>query len=396
MELERKYKIAIVVVVLVGLGVALYFMFRPAAAADATDAPPSYVPLPTDNATTTPPAAKAVTTTTPAPAAVTTTTPPAAAATTPAAAAATPLIQIKMQRPAGNTTVTKASAQPLTTYTRTLPVLTTTVALWYDATCTENIVDDTNQSVTPALKDGMPVRAWGPMLGTTWAGPIENTLIASNVSSSGPPMVRFPQPNRPGVLVPTGGIMGSRTPIPVSLFGRAVFVVCTLTALPTSTDPMMTILTDRETLPGQIGSVILRADFDTVAPRMVSWLRRSDGWSPSYWPAAGTPVVVNQVTVWCLQYTQEGPHITLRQLPNAVLQNTTPFSQGMANTSVGTPAKSELKIGGWRAQADGESSSYTGEYGKCILHEIVVFSNSLPEAELVSVYNSLVQKWQRI
>lgn len=271
-------------------------------------------------------------------------------------------------------------------FLRNLPDLDTAVAIWFNATCPENLVGAGLHGSDLPLAEGAAVRAWAPMLGTPWAGSPGDTLVAASFDDATCPRVHYPQPQKPGVRVMPGGLLGTRTPASVPLFGRCVFVVCTLR--PSTITAFATVLTDRGAPDGPVGSVILRAD----GARMAVYLRRSDRWFGSLW-AGDLPG--DRPRVWGFQYTEDGGDVLLRCVPNQTTLGTAAVgAQVMPNVSGAPDAPyGELQVGGWRNSGALETDGGT-EAGDCTVHEVVVFEDALSDADMLAVYASLVLMWQ--
>ena len=233
--------------------------------------------------------------------------------------------------------------------------------------------------------------AWGPLLGTPWAASVNDVLVASNVAQVVP--VKQAQTTTPSLYLPMpkGGVLASNGPASVPLFGRAVFVVCTFVTVPTDASQLYTVFTDRDSMAGSVGQVILRADPGAEGARMVTWVRAADGWFAT--PYIGPPGVVKpgETRVWGFQYVQNGADLQVTHIPAAAAGSVS-LETTKGKTASPPPSARRLQVGAWRAYGAALGDP-VAEQGDVALHEIVVFRGAMADADLQAVYQSLVRKW---
>lgn len=85
--------------------------------------------------------------------------------------------------------------------------------------------------------------------------------------------------------------------------------------------------------------------------------------------------------------------MVLKHLPHSFAGANVPEVITLPGTTLPTGYSSELTLGGWRSDPTQTTDGGT-EHGVCTVHEVIITSSVLTDAELQGVYGKLRTKWQ--
>lgn len=280
-------------------------------------------------------------------------------------------------------------------YTSTLPAsVQTRILVHYDATDGSNVL-----GTTAAVRSaGGAVARWRPSEtsddGRRWE---LQTAVRTGVATG--PELRFigTGTDAPGVFLPTGTMLGTGSGgATLSLFNRAVFLVVTVHRQ-SNTPNVRHLLGNRGLSDPKGGDVFLRVDADNTHPEgpYVVYADLGAGnfvgspfgrYQDRYGPPLDAPFV------WAFQLVTTTTTTTLKRIGLAGAQFAVE-TVTLPNGGVNVAYANELTLGGWRNAPPVNTDAGT-ESGNCTVHEVVVTTAPLDDADLLATYNGLRTKWR--
>ena len=247
----------------------------------------------------------------------------------------------------------------------------------WDAAVYSSLRTAAGQTVTGP---NVAVQTWKPTVGGTLT--TGRDLVASGTGAS-----TILYNNQPGVFIGgNGNILEGAADIP--LLGRSVALVFRMSNRDQATpDSTKTVLARREE-PGVNGDFLLRFDPNNNNAEMGVY---AGGWWLKNPVFAGA---MDTLTVLVYQMEQSGSDIRTRRVTGpSTLENVVHVSGRtfVPNTPASAPVP--LSLGGWRNKP--RTATTGNECGKdLVVHELRVYSRLLADAELLSLYNELLNRWK--
>ena len=291
------------------------------------------------------------------------------------------------------------------------------VVLWFDAMQgAHTIVGDTDRSGSTLAGGDHPVRVWAPAL-----GPVADSFVACRQTGQVRISAAFVEHRpylhldgwRPGVRIPLGTMMGTRTAstalAPTNLKSRGIFLVCTVHGGTANTAaPFRTILASRAPA-FQPGQFMLRVEGDRMWVYVGAVFIGHPTWTGIHWDKKQftTKVVLDQPRtvnhtqcvvpcsqVWYVHFETdpanaagEGGGMNFR-----MLSGTGEWESFSGAKSFVENVTHELSIGGFRAPNVAETECGV-EHAGCTIHELVMYHSRMHDASIADVHARIRAKW---